>query len=353
MTVVSALIHRPIRRTLRRAIAPLVAAALLAACATSQESEPGTTLTSTIATSSTSTTSTTIAATTTEAPTTTAAATTTTSPPTTAAPASTLPPGPTGDVFPLYLGDETGALTPLGTWDGGDWAAATDDEPLPDDGREFTVSRLSGAVDGTVDGSTEACPIDGRIGPTISPDAGPAVPPEAGYNGVALPPPGWALQPRRVAELDDEIPGYQELGEAAFDAADVDATAGTIEQLVVADLDGDGNSEALVVFELVQDAEQGTPEATLGSAGDFSGVLLVDTASRASTTALSSVVMASDAEISIEFLEQYRILDVADYNGDGRMEVAVSAWYYEGAGVAVFAFDDGELNEVLATGCGA
>ncbi|MEM9516857.1 MAG: hypothetical protein AAGA42_18565 [Actinomycetota bacterium] len=338
----------PIRRT----FAVLVAGAALAACATSQESDPGTTLTSTTSTSSTSTTSTTIAATTTEAPATTAAETTTTAAPTTEAPASTLPPGPTGDVFALYLGDSSGALTPLGTWDGGDWAAASDDEALPDAGREFTISRLSGAVDGTVDGSVEVC-FDGRIGPTVSPDAGPAVPPEAGYNGVALPPPGWSLQPRRVADLDDDIPGYQELGEAAFDSADVDAAAGAIEQLVVADLDGDGNTEALVVFERVQEAESGTPEATLGSPGDFSGVLLVDTASRASTTVLSSVVLADDDEISIEFLEQYRILDVADYNGDGRMEIAVSAWYYEGAGVAVFAFDDGELNEVLATGCGA
>ncbi|MEO1055289.1 MAG: hypothetical protein AAFY28_00090 [Actinomycetota bacterium] len=338
---------------LRRTVALMLAGAALAACATSQESDPGTTLTSTTSTSSTSTTSTTVAATTTEAPATTAAETTTTAAPTTAAPVSTLPPGPTGDVFPLYIGDSSGALTPLGTWDGGDWAAASDDEPLPESGREFTVSRLSGAVDGTVDGATEACPIDGRVGPTISPDAGPAVPPEAGYNGVALPPPGWPLQPRRVAELDDDIPGYQELGEAAFDSADVDATAGTIEQLVIADLDGDGNTEALVVFERVQEAESGTPEATLGSPGDFSGVLLVDTASRASTTVLSSIVLASDDEISIEFLEQYRILDVADYNGDGRMEIAVSAWYYEGAGVAVFSFNGGELDEVLATGCGA
>ena len=67
---------------------------------------------------------------------------------------------------------------------------------------------------------------------------------------------------------------------------------------------------------------------------------------------LSSVVIDDGDELSIEFLEQYRVLDVADYNGDGRMEVAVSAWYSEGAGVAVFTFDGGELNEALATGCG-
>jgi hypothetical protein len=57
---------------------------------------------------------------------------------------------------------------------------------------------------------------------------------------------------------------------------------------------------------------------------------------------------------SFEVLERYRILDVADLNGDGRMEVLVHAWYYEGASVIVYTYDDdGELTEVLATGCGA
>ena len=34
-----------------------------------------------------------------------------------------------------------------------------------------------------------------------------------------------------------------------------------------------------------------------------------------------------------------RVLGVADLNGDGRMEVALHTWYYEGAGVTVFEFD--------------
>jgi len=35
------------------------------------------------------------------------------------------------------------------------------------------------------------------------------------------------------------------------------------------------------------------------------------------------------------------------------MEVMVHAWYYEGAAVNVYTYDDGELTEVLATGCGS
>ena len=40
-------------------------------------------------------------------------------------------------------------------------------------------------------------------------------------------------------------------------------------------------------------------------------------------------------------------------NGDGRMEVAVHAWYFEGAAVLIYEYDGTSLTEVLATGCGS
>ncbi len=52
-------------------------------------------------------------------------------------------------------------------------------------------------------------------------------------------------------------------------------------------------------------------------------------------------------------IERFRVIDVADYNGDGTMEVAVHAWYYEGSSVIVFEYDGTELTEVLSAGCGA
>jgi hypothetical protein len=35
------------------------------------------------------------------------------------------------------------------------------------------------------------------------------------------------------------------------------------------------------------------------------------------------------------------------------MEVAVHAWYYEGASVAIYEYDGAELTDVLVAGCGA
>ena len=57
-------------------------------------------------------------------------------------------------------------------------------------------------------------------------------------------------------------------------------------------------------------------------------MLLVDAATRTASTVERSFVASTDR---IPSLERFRILDVADVNGDGRMEVAVHAWLFEGA----------------------
>jgi hypothetical protein len=42
---------------------------------------------------------------------------------------------------------------------------------------------------------------------------------------------------------------------------------------------------------------------------------------------------------------------IADLNGDGVMEVALRASYWEGSGVTVYALRDGRLTAVLGGGC--
>ena len=108
------------------------------------------------------------------------------------------------------------------------------------------------------------------------------------------------------------------------------------------DLDGDGDDEALVIYEYVK------PGTVRGAAGDLSSVLLVDAATRTSSTVERSFVAPTDR---IPSLERYRILDVADVNGDGRMEVAVHAWLFEGAVVRLYEYDGTKLTRVLTAGC--
>jgi hypothetical protein len=312
---------------------------LAAACTTEETSTPGPTLTSTTSTSttSTSTTTTTIAATTTapvESSTTTA------------------PTGPANAVIPLLIGgaDSAGWLF-LGAWQLNRWQEAFDPSGDPirpgiGAGNSFVVSNLTDETVVVAGDTIEAC-FDGRVGPAIDVEVAPPDPPGFGYNAVAVLEPTWTLMPRPVAVTATAPDAYRALGEAAFAGEPVDATQGDIEQLVVADLDGDGADEALAVFEFVQ------PDAGPGTPGDLAALLVIDVDSRAADTVLLSAVDEDADGDTFPLIERYRILDIADLNGDGRMEVLVHTWYYEGAAVIVYTYDGGELTEVLTAGCGA
>jgi hypothetical protein len=328
-------------------VALIMAMTSIAAACTSQESsDPGSTLTSVATTTSTTLPPTTSAPT----PTTTAPpdTTTTATPTTTAAP----PSGPVDGFIPLLTGGESGNWLFLGAWQADHWMSALDDgtpiTPSIDGEPTFAITGLGfPKLSGVVGPNGEAC-FDGSEGPSIDAAVPPPEPPGFGYNAIALPT-SWPLKPRPVAQVAGGVPAYQQIGEDAFAGEPVDASLGEVEQIVIADLDGDGDDEAIVGFEYVQDP------ASPGSPGDLAAILLVDTASRSAQTIISANV-AFDAGDDADFfaiIDRYRVLDVADLNGDGRMEVAIHAWYYEGASVILYEYDGTGLTQVLATGCGA
>lgn len=329
-----------------RSATPLAAALsialLIAACTTEEQSSPQPTLTSTTSTTTTSTT------TTTSPP---ESTTTTTAPPEST---TTAPSGPADALVPLLIGGSSDAgWLFLGAWQQDRWQPSSDPSGNPirpgiEAGTSFVVSNLSGETQVTLGENTEAC-FDGRVGPAIDVEITPPEPPGFGYSAVAVLQKPWELKPRPVAVSSTAPEAYRALGEAAFEDEAVDASQGAVEQLVVTDLDGDGDDEALVSFEFVQPSIVGAP-------GDLAALLVIDATTREADTVLLSAVPddAGDGDDgSFELIERYRVLDVADLNGDGRMEVLVHAWYYEGAAVIVYTYDDGELTEVLAAGCGA
>jgi hypothetical protein len=325
-----------------RRVHALVAATLVllvAACTTEETSNPGPTLTTTSTTPTVTT-----AATTTDAP-------ATTEPVETTVVETTMPAGPATALVPLFVGGaESAGWLFLGSWQQDRWQESVDSDgnPVPsgaEAGTRVTVSNLADEIPAVLGESTEAC-FDGRVGPSIDVEVAAPQPPGFGYNAVAVIEQPWPLKPRPVAVTSTAPEAYRALGEAAFAGEPVDASLGVVEQLVVADLDGDGDDEALASFEYVQ------PSAGPGAPGDLTALLLIDTTTRAADTVLRWTV-DQDADDSFDYIERYRVLDVADLNGDGRMEVLVHAWYYEGASVLVYTYDGNELTRVLATGCGA
>jgi len=328
---------------MNRVVLAIALTSIAAACTTQESSQPGPTLTS-VATS----TSTTVPATTTIATT-----STTTIPETTTTESATTTVAPTGPVdasVPLLVGGESGDWLFLGTWQVNRWASAIgeDNEPItPNIQGEptFAISGLGFAqMRGVVGSNGEAC-MDGRVGPSIDVTVPPPEPPGFGYSAIALPS-SWSLRPRQVALLAGGVPAYQQLGIDAFADEPVDASLGTVTQIVVVDLDDDGTDEAIVAFERVDET------APSGADGDLAAMLLIDTATRTSQTIVSNAVVATPGADETLITERYRVLDVADLNGDGKMEVIIHAWNFESASVIAYEYDGTALNQVLSTGCG-
>jgi hypothetical protein len=321
-------------------LAAAMALGVVAAC-TSEQASPGPApTTAPPPTTASPTTAPPTSTTTTTAPATTTTSTTTTS----------LPTGPVDAVVPLFVGGESDGWLFMGTWQVDTWRGGSGDgSPVAPILEEPTL-RVTGLwiaeTTGQVGPNVEAC-FDGRVGPTIDVAVDPPQPPGYGYSAVALNG-DWTLKPRPVVDVRRSVPAYQALAAATFEGQPVDPSLARVEQIVIADLDADGDDEAIVAFEYVQD-----PDAP-GTPGDLAALLLVDTATRDRREISSNIVPPDDGdETTFDIIERFRVLDIVDLNGDGRMEVVVHAWYYEGASVTVYEYDGRSLNAVLGTGCGA
>lgn len=328
----------------------------MAACAAEESATPNT--------APVTSASTTLAPETTVATTTPSETTVVTAEPTTTVPATTVPPTtdapapsgvPSDAAVPVFAGSDLGAWLYLGQWTGSAWEGSFDAEgaavvPKIASNDTVTISNTRSApTEGASGALAESC-FDDRSGPVITPNAGAAEPPGFGYSAIATTA-DWTLRPRQVADLEANISAYNDAGVAAFASDDVETQAGEVDQIVVADLDGDGDTEALVVF-----GDESESEGDVVDPG-FSGLLLINTESGASTTIAKSFIplsFAEDAdEAEIASFDSYRVLDVADLNGDGLMEIIVHTWYYEGAGVNIYTYDGSTVTEVITSGCGA
>ncbi|NKB41079.1 MAG: hypothetical protein GKR86_08560 [Ilumatobacter sp.] len=143
-------------------------------------------------------------------------------------------------------------------------------------------------------------------------------------------------QPRPIALVTAQVDSCLSAGRTAFEDTGIDATSGTIRQIVVSDLDGDGS---LVAY----------------SGIGFSVLLLIDADSGASlTVARDNVsVIASDTSVTTEpdsvSHQTHRTLAVADLNGDRIMEFVVHAWEATKTGVVVHSYCGAEVTAVLTT----
>jgi hypothetical protein len=257
---------------------------------------------------------------------------------------STTAPLPPAGSIPT--GPIVGRYGVLGWWDGRAWVSADDGGPVPAvGGEEYQLVRLDEAIVRAVGSAPEpGCESPGG-GVFITADDEPDGPnqwPRArriAIAGVDNP------RPRPVEVLDPASDVYRQAVRDVLPGLGIEDPDPDVVQVVRADLDGDGVAEVLVVAERLA-AGQGL----VADPGDYSIVLL--RRAGGDSAVVTTIVVQSIADAP--HVEVSRVSAVADLNGDGRMEVVLDGYDYEGTGTSAYELGaDGQLRLVFGAGCGA
>jgi hypothetical protein len=154
---------------------------------------------------------------------------------------------------------------------------------------------------------------------------------------------GWDAMPRPVEFLPTDRPeDIQQIRDHLYTNG-LNSSPVELQQVLRADLLGDGGPETLLVASHFQVA--GFPDIR---AGDYTIVFLL----KQDGGIAPLVANYHTEDFAPAAANRYRILAVLDLNGDGTMEVLVRGNRYEGESDLVFTFDGESANPVLLQDCG-
>jgi hypothetical protein len=273
--------------------------------------------------------------------------------PTTAPSPTTIPTpatsAPVSDAAPSALGTPTvivGPSGPVGWWDGRAWKNRFDGVPPVNGGEQYQIVSIEGPIATGVGTWDDGCGISEEPGSVVNvdlaEDADWRTPTPMAVTGVATP------QPRQAHTLPTIDSQYKATAVQVLAGLGIDDPDPRIAQVVAADLEGDGTLEVIVVAERLPEDFVGD-----GRAGDYSIAFVrrvVD------GTVQTKVFQQSVAKLVAEYvydIESYRIAAIADFNGDGRMEIGgeTTAWEAPGTMTVHELRTDGTIPRVLASPC--
>lgn len=155
----------------------------------------------------------------------------------------------------------------------------------------------------------------------------------------------WNLVPRIPQQIAVTDKTYQKIAADFLKTKGINQTKTKLGQIISVDLEGDGQTEIVIAGNFYR---KGMTEEQ--SAGDYSFVLLRKT------------IKGKPQNILIEgdFFTKKGVYDppnereiaaLADLNGDGKMEIVLHTFYYEGSWERVFEISGGKLTKVLEVSC--
>lgn len=194
--------------------------------------------------------------------------------------------------------------------------------------------------------------INGR--PPLAPGQGPcggtplvSFSPERDLSGQVGLVARWEAAPRQPQPLPLDTAVYQQAVAAFLQMQGIPEPDVQLTSINRVDLEGDGVDEVLITAARLSGLGQGLPSA---AAGDYSIVLLRKVVNETVITIPIAIKLFPEA-IELADPVQYNILALLDLNGDGKLEIVLEGWYYEGRFVTVYESINQDVQSVLTVGC--
>jgi hypothetical protein len=226
-------------------------------------------------------------------------------------------------------------------WDGAAWTQVEPTTALPvAGGEDYQVAMIG--LEAIVVGGPPTTLCDPLNNPGVVLENEQVLGDWPGPLGVAISAP-WVIVPHLVGQMEDDGT-YSAFASELLAERGLDVPDPALKQILQVDLEGDGINEVLVVAEDVS-------EGLLAQDGDYSIVFVRRTRSGDVQTDIlgESVIVTADNPL----VNSYSVGAVADLNGDARMEIVLTAAYYEGIFVEVWEYGaDGPVPQISSS-CGA
>jgi hypothetical protein len=182
--------------------------------------------------------------------------------------------------------------------------------------------------------------------------------PKDGVIGLDTP---WNALPRKPMIADTTQPAYVEAVRDFLKSHGIADPKVRITRILRIDLEGDGEDEVLInaTNYLAKDRSDYLPIAPFPEApihapqcGSYSIVMLRRVVAGKVQTQLvaGELYLKADASNAPNI---YKIAAVLDLNGDGKLEVIIHSFYYEGGETTIYRCESDKIEAVLSVACGA
>ena len=255
---------------------------------------------------------------------------------------------PATDLHPI-VEVESGFL--FGAISDGKWIKANETAKLIGDETTYRVYGLTQALGDAKAGKPkpEGAPCDETLTVSLSPET------EKGVIAIAAP---WNALPRKPQVTDPTQKVYLDAVRDFLKTKGIEQPEVKIDNILRVDLDGDGEEEVLISATNYFRKDESVPMRS--PAASYSVVLLRRVVAGKVETQLivgefypKAYPKAAQEEGRFDAPNAYKVIATLDVNGDGKMEVVIHSYYYEGGETTIYRCDPKKSEALLSVACGA